>query len=337
MRVVFFGTPRFALPTLGSLIEHPEFEVVAVVTQPDRPSGRGRKLQPTPIKTLAREQGIPVWQPERLRKDPDVLQQLDHLRADVFVVVAYGQLLPLRVLEMPRLGCVNVHGSLLPAYRGAAPIQWAVANGESQTGVTTMLMDQGMDTGAMLLKAKVEISPTHTSEDLAETLAPLGADLLIETLGKLGAGILDPEPQADALATYAPLLNKTDFELNWRQPAFQLHNRIRGFYPECFTFVREERLKVLGSHPPQPSQIDATEVDATKANATKVNATKATQPGQILAIVKQQGIVVQTGQGSLLLTHLQPAGRKAASAWDVANGLRLEIGEQLGHSDPTEG
>jgi methionyl-tRNA formyltransferase len=322
MRVVFFGTPRFALPTLGSLIEHPAFEVVAVVTQPDRPSGRGRKLQPTPIKALAREQGIPVWQPERLRKDADVLQQLDHLQADVFVVVAYGQLLPLRVLQMPRLGCVNVHGSLLPAYRGAAPIQWAVANGESQTGVTTMLMDPGMDTGAMLLKAKVEISSTHTSEDLAEILAPLGADLLIETLLKLEAGSLEPEPQNDALATYAPLLSRTDFELNWRQPAPQLHNRIRGFYPECFTFVREERLKVLESHPPQQ---------------TPVHITEAAQPGAILAILKQQGIVVQTGQGALLLTHLQPAGRKAASAWDVANGLRLQIGEQLGHSDPTDG
>lgn len=332
MRVVFFGTPRFALPTLGSLIEDPEFEVVAVVSQPDRPSGRGRKLQPPPIKTLAREQGIPVWQPERLRKDPDILQQLDHLQADVFVVVAYGQLLPLRVLEMPRLGCVNVHGSLLPAYRGAAPIQWAVANGESHTGITTMLMDSGMDTGAILLKAKVEISPTFTSADLAEILAPLGADLLIETLHKLGAGILDPEPQDNTLASYAPLLNKTDFELNWRQPAFQLHNRIRGFYPECFTFGRKERLKVLGSHPPRQAQIDLTKIDVTQATATEV-----AQPGQILAIVKQQGVVVQTGQGSLLLTHLQPAGRKAASAWDVANGLRLQIGEQLGHSDPTDG
>ncbi|NJL97503.1 MAG: methionyl-tRNA formyltransferase [Synechococcaceae cyanobacterium SM2_3_2] len=323
MRVVFFGTPRFALPSLQALIDQPEMEVAGVLSQPDRPSGRGRKLQPTPVKALAQQHGIPLWQPERLRRDPEVLSQLESLGADVFVVVAYGQLLPPRVLEMPGLGCVNVHGSLLPAYRGAAPIQWAVARGEVETGITTMLMDQGMDTGGMLLKTKVAISPTQTAEDLAGILAPLGADLLIKTLFLLEAGDLRPEPQVEAEASYAPLLSKIDFALDWHKPARDLHNQIRAFYPQCFTTLRGERLKVLQSQPPELTA--SLSASATSANTDQRPAT----PGTLTAIMKQTGMVVQTGQGSLLLTEVQAAGRRAQSTWDFANGIRLEVGEIL--------
>ncbi len=318
MRVVFFGTPSFALPSLQALIDQPEIAVVGVLSQPDRPSGRGRKLQPTPVKALAQQHGIPIWQPERLRRDPEVLSQLESLGADVFVVVAYGQLLPQRVLEMPRLGCVNVHGSLLPAYRGAAPIQWAVARGEVETGITTMLMDQGMDTGGMLLKTRVAISPTQTAEDLAGILAPLGADLLIKTLFQLEAGELAAEPQVESEASYAPLLGKADFALDWHQSALDLHNQIRAFYPHCFTALRGERLKVLKSQPPNTTAPLSAAADETTAT-----------PGTLTVILKQAGMVVQTGQGSLLLTEVQAAGRRAQSTWDFANGIRLEVGEIL--------
>lgn len=322
MRVVFFGTPTFALPTLERLLTSstsegsPCFEVAAVISQPDRPSGRGKRLQPTPVKTLAQAYGIPVYQPQRLRKDAQVLDDLQSLKADVFVVVAYGQILPQQVLDMPRLGCVNVHGSLLPAYRGAAPIQWAIANGETETGITTMLMDAGMDTGAMLLTARVPISPTQTATELSGILAPLGAHLLVETLGQLHRGSLTPIPQDEAQATYAPLLSKEDFDLHWNRPALELHNRIRGFYPYCFTSFRGERLKVLASDPPDDWQQDPS------------------PPGAILEILKHQGLRVQTGQGSLTLVALQAAGKRPQSGWDFANGLRVQVGEKLGDPSP---
>lgn len=313
MRVVFFGTPEFALPTLQALIDRPEFEVVGVLSQPDRPKGRGKKLQPTPVKALAVEHEIPIWQPERLRKSPETLEALRSLEADAFVVVAYGQILKPDVLAMPRWGCINVHGSLLPAYRGAAPIQWAIANGETETGITTMLMDEGMDTGDMLLKASTPIPSTQTAPELAEILAPLGADLLVKTLLELDARHLAPEPQSEALATYAPLLKKSDFCLDWTLPAQQLHDRIRGFYPNCFTGIEGDRLKVLGSHPP----------------GTEIPQATASSPGKVLDIIKNVGFAVETGSDPLVLTQVQPAGKKAQSAWDFANGARLQVGQVL--------
>jgi methionyl-tRNA formyltransferase len=313
MRVVFFGTPEFALPSLRVLLQpQSPFEVVGLVCQPDRPQGRGQKVLPPPTKVLAQAHGIPVWQPVRLRRDPQVLAALQALAADVFVVVAYGQILPLTVLQMPKLGCVNVHGSLLPAYRGAAPIQWAIANGETETGVTTMLMDEGMDTGAILLQAKLPIGPEQTSLELAPQLAQLGAELLVETLLKLEKGELTPIPQDGSRATYAPLLKKQDFHLDWQRPAQALHNQIRAFSPNCFTGIEGQRIKIVRSASPQlhspPPEIPQG------------------SPGEVVGLDRGEGVYVATGEGSLLIRRAQLPGKKEQSAWDLVNGGQLKVG-----------
>jgi methionyl-tRNA formyltransferase len=313
MRVVFFGTPEFALPSLQILLQpQSPFEVVGLVCQPDRPQGRGQKVLPPPTKVLAQAHGIPVWQPVRLRRDPQVLAALEALAADVFVVVAYGQILPLTVLQMPKLGCVNVHGSLLPAYRGAAPIQWAIANGETETGVTTMLMDEGMDTGAILLQAKLPIGPEQTSLELAPQLAQLGAELLVETLLKLEKGELTPIPQDGSQATYAPLLKKPDFHLDWQRSAQALHNQIRAFSPNCFTGIEGQRIKIVRSASPQlhspPPEIPQG------------------SPGEVVGLDRGEGVYVATGEGSLLIRRAQLPGKKEQSAWDLVNGGQLKVG-----------
>ncbi|MFS8857625.1 methionyl-tRNA formyltransferase [Synechococcus sp. H55.7] len=313
MRVVFFGTPEFALPSLQILLQRQSsFEVVGLVCQPDRPQGRGQKVLPPPTKVLAQAHGIPVWQPVRLRRDPEVLAALEALAADVFVVVAYGQILPPAVLQMPRLGCVNVHASLLPAYRGAAPIQWAIANGETETGVTTMLMDEGLDTGAILLQAKLPIGPEQTGLELASQLAQLGAELLVETLVKLEKGEITPIPQDDSRATYAPLLKKQDFQLDWRRPAQALHNQIRAFSPDCFTGLQGKRIKIVRSaapqlHPPPDPLLQGS-------------------PGEVVGLARGEGVYVATGEGSLLIRRAQLPGRKEQSAWDLVNGGQLRVG-----------
>jgi len=214
MRLVFFGTPQFAVPTLKKLLLDPNFEVLGVVTQPDKRRGRGSQLIPSPVKQIAQGRGLPVWQPQRLKQDSLILEQIRSLQADCFIVVAYGQILPQAVLDMPRLGCINVHGSLLPKYRGAAPIQWCLCHGESPTGITTMQMDAGMDTGPMLLKAEVPIDLLSSTPDLAEVLAHRGADLLIATLNKLARQELQPMPQNPEQVTYAPLIQKSDYNLD---------------------------------------------------------------------------------------------------------------------------
>jgi len=313
MRVVFFGTPEFALPSLQILLQpQSPFEVVGLVCQPDRPQGRGQKVLPPPTKVLAQAHGIPVWQPVRLRRDPQVLAALEALAADVFVVVAYGQILPLTVLQMPKLGCVNVHGSLLPAYRGAAPIQWAIANGETETGVTTMLMDEGMDTGAILLQTKLPIGPEQTSLELALQLAQLGAELLVETLLKLEKGELTPIPQDGSRATYAPLLKKQDFHLDWQRPAQALHNQIRAFSPDCFTSLRGQRIKIVRSASPQ---LHPPPGDLPQGS-----------PGEVVGLDRGEGVYVATGEGSLLIRRAQLPGKKEQSAWDLVNGGQLKVG-----------
>ncbi|MFS8840934.1 methionyl-tRNA formyltransferase [Synechococcus sp. W55.2] len=313
MRVVFFGTPEFALPSLRILLQpQSPFEVVGLVCQPDRPQGRGQKVLPPATKVLAQAHGIPVWQPVRLRRDAEVLAALQALAADVFVVVAYGQILPLTVLQMPKLGCVNVHGSLLPAYRGAAPIQWAIANGETETGVTTMLMDEGMDTGAILLQTKLPIGPEQTSLELALQLAQLGAELLVETLLKLEKGELTPIPQDGSRATYAPLLKKQDFHLDWQRPAQALHNQIRAFSPDCFTSLRGQRIKIVRSASPQ---LHPPPGDLPQGS-----------PGEVVGLDRGEGVYVATGEGSLLIRRAQLPGRKEQSAWDLVNGGQLKVG-----------
>src|SRR6476646_10667086 len=228
MRVVFFGTPQFAVPSLEKLLNHPEFEVLAVVSQPDKRRGRGNQLTASPVKTVALAHQLPVWQPQRIKKDPETLEQLAALQADAFVVVAYGQILSQQILDMPRLGCINGHGSILPQYRGAAPIQWCLYHGETETGITTMLMDAGMDTGPMLLKTYTPIGLLDTAHQVAQTLANSGADLLIDTLLKLERQELQPIPQDANQATYASLIQKQAYCLNWSRRDIEFDSLVRA-------------------------------------------------------------------------------------------------------------
>ncbi len=334
MRIVFFGTPQFAVPSLQRLLAEPGFEIAAVVTQPDRRRGRGSQVDASPVKQAATQAGCTVLQPQRIKKDAATLAHLGHLQADAFVVVAYGQLLSQAILDMPRLGCINGHGSLLPAYRGAAPIQWCIVNGEKLTGMTTMLMNLGMDTGPMLLKSSLAIGLLDSAEEVAAALAQQCADLLVETLVGLAAGTLSPEPQDEALATYAPLIQKEDYGLDWRKPAIALHNQVRGFYPNCVTALRGQPLKVVATVPlgtpywaELPSELGALReaVDAVTAELGSAHPT----PGTVVALLKGHGPLVQTGAGLLLLRQVKPSGKQIQAGADFVNGSRLQTGECL--------
>ncbi|MGB3200714.1 MAG: methionyl-tRNA formyltransferase [Nodosilinea sp.] len=335
MRLVFFGTPQFAVPSLKRLLAEPGFEVAAVVTQPDRRRGRGNRVDASPVKQAALSAGCPVLQPTRIKKDEATLATLEAIQADAFVVVAYGQLLSQRILELPRLGCINGHGSLLPAYRGAAPIQWCIVNGDRVTGMTAMQMNLGMDTGDMLLKSHLPISLLDTAADVAIALSQQCAELLVETLHGLQAGALSPEPQDDALATYAPLIQKDDYELDWVKGAIELHNQVRGFYPNGTTSFRAQPLKVLSTAPlgephwaELPSELIALR-DAVETMAAEA-ARQSSPPGTIVGLLKGQGPVVQTGDGLLLLRQVKPSGKQAQTGADFVNGSRLQVDEVLG-------
>ncbi len=327
MRLVFLGTPQFAVPSLERLIRHEAFEVVAGVTQPDKRRGRGNEVMPSPVKQVAIAHQIPVWQPRRIKKDEEVLANLRETQADAFVVVAYGQILSQEILDMPRLGCINAHGSLLPQYRGAAPIQWSLYHGESETGITTMLMDAGMDTGAMLLKSVTPIALLDNALDLAKTLSTSAADLLVETLLGLDKRTLQPIAQANEEATYAPLIQKADYQIDWSKPAIALHNQIRGFYPNCVTTFRGNSLKLTATLPigsvSLPSEFAALEQEWLTMDSSIAPA------GTVIGLLKNQGAVVQTGEGILLLREVQLAGKRSQSGWDFVNGTRLQVGEIL--------
>ncbi len=332
MNIVFFGTPQFAVPSLEMLLSHPEFNVLAVVTQPDKRRGRGNDLTPSPVKALAQARSIPVWQPQRIKKDAETLANLQQAQADLFVVVAYGQILSQAILDLPTYGCVNAHGSILPRYRGAAPIQWSLYHGEAETGITTMLMDVGMDTGAMLLKSTTPIALLETAHDLADRLAQMSAELLVTTLSKLQQQDITPIPQTESEATYAPLIQKSDYGLDWTRSAIKLHNQIRGFYPSCTTIFRSETLKISSTAPlgsdywPQlePALVAVLEGDCLNPGTTA--------PGTIVHLLKNFGAIVQTGDGLLLLRQVQQAGKRPQSGWDFVNGSRLGVGERLGGS-----
>jgi methionyl-tRNA formyltransferase len=340
MKIVFFGTPQFAVPTLEKLLNHSKFDVLAVVTQPDKRRERGNKLTPSPVKAIATAHNLAVWQPERLKKDTEVLTKLKELNADVFVVVAYGQILSSKILKMPKLGCINVHGSILPKYRGAAPIQWCLYNGEKETGITTMLMDVGMDTGPMLEIATTPIGLLDNTQDLAERLAAIGGDLLVETLLKLERQEIQPIPQDNLSATYAPLIQKEDYGLDWSKSAMQLHNQIRGFYPNCTATFRNNLLKIIASVPL------ASVGDVWRQAAPRLRnfppelqelidklpdlSNVSNKPGVVVNITKGIGAIVQTGEGLLLLREVQLAGKRPQSGWDFVNGTRLTVGEVFG-------
>ncbi|HEY9735637.1 MAG TPA: methionyl-tRNA formyltransferase [Trichocoleus sp.] len=333
MRIVFFGTPQFAVPSLERFLAEPDFEVAGVVTQPDKRRGRGNQVSPSPVKQVALEADCRIWQPRRIKKDEAVLADLAAVGADAFVVVAYGQILSPQILAMPKLGCINAHGSLLPAYRGAAPIQWSLYHGEPQTGVTTMLMDEGMDTGPMLLESRLAVDLLDNAVDVAKVLAAQSADLLVETLHQLAASTLTPRPQTEAQATYAPLIQKQDYELDWSKSAIALHNQVRGFFPGCTTLFRGEPLKITATAPleeftwPQLSE-DLIRLQAS-VEAVAMTAGPAA-PGEVVGLLKGQGPLIKTGEGLLLLRQVQPSGKRSQPGADFVNGSRLEVGEQLG-------
>lgn len=330
MKIVFFGTPQFAVPSLERLLKSPQFEVLAVVTQPDKRRGRGNQLTPSPVKTVALEHQIPVWQPQRVKKDAETLNLLQQTGADFFVVVAYGQILSQEILDMPQLGCINVHGSILPKYRGAAPIGWCLYNGETQTGITTMLMDAGMDTGAMLLKAYTPIHLLDNAQDLAQRLSSLGADLLVETLLKLERQEIQSIPQDDMQATYAPLIKKEDYQLDWSRSAIALHNQVRGFFPNCYATFRTQPLKILATAPLNPAYWDQLPADLRELlhNLPDLSS-KSLTSGEVVEIIKGMGAIIQTGEGVLLLREVQQAGKRPQKGWDFVNGSRLTVGEVL--------
>jgi methionyl-tRNA formyltransferase len=249
MRLVFLGTPAFAVPTLERMAEAGH-QVLAVVTQPDRPRGRGQHAAPPPVKQAAARLGLAVHQPERVRH-AEAVEFLRTLGAEAMVVVGYGQIIPQTVIDLAPLGIINVHASLLPKYRGAGPIQWAILNGETRTGVTTMRIDAGLDTGEILLQAETQIGPEENAIDLGKRLAVMGADLLVETLGGLAAGIIIPRKQDPSQATHAPLLKKEDGLIDWRQPAESIHNRVRGLqpWPGAYTIFRGQTLHIWRSGP----------------------------------------------------------------------------------------
>ncbi|MBD1827707.1 methionyl-tRNA formyltransferase [Microcoleus vaginatus GB1-A2] len=331
MKIVFFGTPDFAVPTLSSLLSHPEFEVVGVVTQPDKRRGRGNQLMPSPVKDVALNHSLQVWQPRRIKKDAETIAKLREAEADVFVVVAYGQILSPEILDIPSLACVNVHGSILPKYRGAAPIQRCLFDGQKTTGITTMLMDAGMDTGAMLLKAFAGISLLDNADSLADRLAEVGADLLVETLVKLRDEKIEAVVQDDAEATYAPMIKGADYVLDWSKSAIALHNQVRGFFPDCTTTFRGNSLKVMATVPVGPEYwLQLPPELRVLEREWPVLAELSGANGEVVKVVKGLGAIVQTGDGLLLLREVQLAGKKVQSGVDFANGTRLVVGEVFG-------
>lgn len=332
MRLVFFGTPQFAVPSLKRLLQEPDMRILAVITQPDKRRGRGKQLIPSPVKQMALEIDCPIFQPRRIKKDEDTLATLEALQADAFVVVAYGQILSPRILAMPRLGCINGHGSLLPAYRGAAPIQWCLVNGDTETGMTTMQMNAGMDTGPMLLKSHLPVGLLDNFYEVAQPLADQAAALLVETLRGLDDGTITPKPQDDDLATYAPLIQKQDYELDWEHPAIALHNRVRGFYPNCVTQFRGQPLKIIATTPLGPGYwaLMPTRLAADlQARVQALPAVEDSQPGTIVGFIKGYGPVVQTGTGLLLLREVKPSGKQAQSGHDFVNGSHLQLAERF--------
>ena len=308
LNILFAGTPEFAAETLKTLLDSPH-NVVAVYTQPDRPAGRGRKLKASPVKELALEHGIPVRQPTTLR-DPQAQAELTAWQADLMVVVAYGLILPAAVLAAPRLGCLNVHASLLPRWRGAAPIQRAILAGDKETGVTIMQMDEGLDTGAMLHKLSCPILPTDTAQTLHDRLAHLGAQALLEILPQVTDGSLLPERQDNRLANYAAKLDKAEACLDWTQPAEVLARQVRAFnpWPVAFTTYKGESLRVWLADP--------------------ITARVTAEPGAVVAETKD-GIEVATGAGLLRIRQLQLPGGRPLSAAEFHNAHRL-LGMRLG-------
>ncbi|MGA7224843.1 MAG: methionyl-tRNA formyltransferase [Candidatus Acidiferrales bacterium] len=309
LRIVFCGTPAFAVPALRELIAHPEFKIEGVVTQPDRPRGRGGEISASPVKAEALAAAIPVYQPAKIRAD-EALEYFARVAPDVAVIIAYGQIIPARLIAMPRLGWVNLHGSLLPKYRGAAPIAWAIANGETHTGLTTMSIDAGLDTGPTLLKWGTVIGADETAPELYARIAEAGGPLIVDTLRGLADGSITPAAQDSVQATFAPPLKKEDGRIDWSLPARVIYNRMRGFqpWPGAFTVFRGKSCAIWGK--PATGGITA-------------------EPGAIR--VSGGEMAVACGSGSALLVEfVQVEGRKRVEAREFINGARIADGERFG-------
>jgi methionyl-tRNA formyltransferase len=312
VNLIFMGTAELSCASLAALLADARFRVAAVVTQPDKPKGRNLAPQPSPVKVLALQSQVPVLQPQRAR-DETFLAQLQSFAPDLIIVVAYGQILPPAILDLPRHGCLNVHTSLLPKYRGAAPIQWAIANGDSETGVTIMKMDPGLDTGPILSQRRTPIDSGDDSQSLHDRLARLGADLLVQTIPGYLAGDLLPQPQPATGSTYAAKINKEDGRIIWSQPARQIWNRFRAFtpWPGAFTFYGAQDKAVL-----------------LKIRGARV-VERPGVPGEILQ-ADRDGIIVGCGQQALQITDLQREGGRALTAREFLAGHPLRVGEKLG-------
>lgn len=314
MRVIFMGTPEFAIPSLRALIEGPD-DVVAVITQPDRAKGRHGVLSPPPVKVLAQQHNISVYQPEKV-KDKDFLPQLKALNPDVIVVVAYGQILSREILDIPPRRCINVHASLLPKYRGSAPINWALINGEKVTGVTSMIVSAALDSGPILLKKEVAISGDDDVKTLHDKLSTAGGELLSETMNGIRKGVLTPVPQNESEATYFPMLEKSDGLIDWHKKAEEIRNRIRGLnpWPGTYTYLRNEHSE---------------EKNMLKIFKAEVIGGPPDLPGTILDI-SDKGIVIATAEGYLSIKELQLEGKRRMSVAEFIRGHKIEKGMVLG-------
>jgi methionyl-tRNA formyltransferase len=306
--VVFMGTPEFAIPSLEGLYETEN--LLAVVSQPDKPKGRGLKSAPSPVKTWALSKNLKILEPEKIKDNEKFLKELKELNPDLIVVCAYGKILPREVLEIPEHGCWNIHASLLPKYRGASPINWAIIEGEKETGITIMLMDEGMDTGPILLQKKTFIKENETAIELAKRLSILGKTALLEALSLYKQGLLKPIPQPEEGISYAPIIKKEDGFFTFEEPAIKIERKVRGFlpWPVAYTFFKDKLLKVY--------------------SAKSIEFKEKVSPGTILKINKD-GILVATSEGAILLREVQLSGKKRMSAYQFACGQRLKQGDSF--------
>lgn len=320
MRIVFMGTPDFSVPALKALVEAGH-QVIAVVTQPDKPKGRGKEVQMTPVKIQAMEYGIPVYQPAKVR-EASFVEVLKGLEADVYVVIAFGQILPKAVLELPKYGCINIHASLLPKFRGAAPIQWCVIDGERETGITTMMMDVGLDTGDMLEKAVIPIEEKETGGSLHDKLSMAGGDLILSTLKKLEEGTLVRTPQTDEGTCYAKMLTKSLGDIDWNQGAVSIERLIRGLnpWPSAYTMWNGKTIKIWAA------DVIAGREAADFLSESGVSAETGTAPGTVVCSDKR-GLVVSTGGGLLSIRELQMEGKKRMDTPAFLRGYPIPAGD----------
>ncbi|MBU0574487.1 MAG: methionyl-tRNA formyltransferase [Candidatus Margulisbacteria bacterium] len=314
MQILFMGTPDHAAGILQALLDAQE-NVAAVITQPDRPKGRGQKLSPSPVKLVAMNRHLPVEQPEKA-KDPAFVSMVNSYSPELIVAAAYGKILPKAVLDIPKYGCINVHASLLPKYRGAAPIQWAILNGEIETGITIMQMAEELDAGDIILQKKVPIDINDNTATLGNKLFEVGQSALLEAIDQIKSGKARRIPQKASEATFAPSLSKESGEIDWKKKALEIHNRIRAMnpWPGAHTFFRKKRMLIWGS---------------CAVETQRIASLRAPAPGRVMEIVKNKGLVIATGDGLLLLTEVQLEGGKRMNAYNLVIGHKIKVGDIL--------